>query len=71
MKTYWINDIDTCNRCINWLKENKYKTFCMQYAWYEKKGFIMWLNNNKTEDIEIHTKTEVIQQMLLDYACEK
>lgn len=69
MKIYWIKDIDTCNRCIGWLKENNYRPFVMQYDWYQKEGFIMYLYN-QSEEIEVHTKTEEVQKMLIGYMVE-
>lgn len=69
MKVYNINSIEDCKRCINWLKDNKYKPFVMQHDWYDKEGFIMYLYN-ESGDIEIHTRSKDIQEILIGYMVE-
>lgn len=69
MRIFNINNIETCKRCINWLKENKYRPFIMQHDWYDKEGFIMYFYN-ATEEIEVHTKTERVQKMLIGFMVE-
>jgi hypothetical protein len=70
MKTFNINDTETAKRCVNWLRENKYRPFVMQHDWYDKEGFILYLYK-ESEEIEVHTKIKEVQEMLIGYMSEK